>query len=60
MTNPTREFDYLVLGGGSAGSAVASRLTEDPSVTLCLLEAGDRGNDRVIETPLAEIGRAHV
>ena len=53
MTNPTREFDYLVLGGGSAGSAVASRLTEDPSVTLCLLEAGDRGNDRVIETPLA-------
>ena len=52
MTNPTREFDYLVLGGGSAGSALASRLSEDPSVTLCLVEAGDKGNDRVIETPL--------
>jgi choline oxidase len=37
-----REFDYLVLGGGSAGSAVAGRLTEDPSVTLCLIEAGPR------------------
>ena len=48
-----REFDYLVLGGGSAGSAVAGRLTEDPSVSLCLLEAGGRGDDWVIRTPLA-------
>jgi choline dehydrogenase-like flavoprotein len=53
MTNAALEFDYLVLGGGSAGSAVASRLTEDPSVTLALLEAGDKGNDWVIRTPLA-------
>jgi len=53
MTDTNRDFDYLVLGGGSAGSAVASRLTEDPSVTLCLLEAGDRGDDWVIRTPLA-------
>lgn len=53
MTNAALEFDYLVLGGGSAGSAVASRLTEDPSVTLALIEAGDKGNDWVIRTPLA-------
>jgi choline dehydrogenase len=46
------EFDYVVAGGGSAGCVVASRLSEDPSVTVCLLEAGGEGRDLLIRAPL--------
>jgi choline dehydrogenase len=46
------EFDYVVVGGGSAGCVVASRLSEDPAVTVCLLEAGGEGRDLLIRAPL--------
>lgn len=45
------EYDYIILGGGSAGSVLAARLSEDPSRTVCLVEAGGTGTSFLIRAP---------
>ncbi|MFF4408743.1 GMC family oxidoreductase [Streptomyces sp. NPDC001404] len=39
-------YDYVVIGGGTAGSVIASRLTEDPDVTVAVIEGGPSDIDR--------------
>lgn len=36
-----KAFDYVIVGGGTAGLTVASRLSEDPTVSVAVIEAGD-------------------
>jgi choline dehydrogenase-like flavoprotein len=45
-------FDYVIVGGGSAGCVLAGRLSEDPRTSVCLIEAGGRGDSWLVRTPM--------
>jgi choline dehydrogenase len=55
MSTGAAEFDYVVVGAGAAGCVVAARLSEDPSVTVALLEAGGRDWSPMIGIPGANV-----
>jgi choline dehydrogenase len=51
------EFDYVIVGAGTAGCVLAARLSEDPAVRVCVVEAGPRDTHPFIQVP-ALVGAA--
>ena len=52
MTARSQSFDYVIVGGGSAGAIVAARLAEDPNSTVLILEAGPENTSYWSRVPL--------
>ena len=51
MSEVLSKYDYIIVGGGSAGAVLATRLSENPALDILLLEAGSKDTNPLIHIP---------
>jgi len=52
-------YDFVIVGAGSAGCVLANRLSADPEIKVCLVEAGPKDSSFMVHVPLGLIGMMH-
>src|SRR5690606_6864103 len=51
-TTTVKNFDYVIVGGGTAGCVLANRLSADPATRVLMIEAGGKGKAFYVDMPM--------